>query len=78
MRSTGKGSRSAAAISGRSDANALYTAAVLTTWLSPPSRAFSTHSKPTMSALSVWKGCAAAVVYRRVAGSVGSFPRSFT
>ena len=78
LRSTGKGDASVLARRGADVASSFHTALVLTTWLSPPSALLAMQSSPTISELSVWKGCAAHVVYILVAGSVGSAPRSLT
>ena len=62
FRSTGKGSVSVRARRGAVRARRFHTATDDTTFDSPPRALFSMHISPTMSALSVWKGCAAHVV----------------
>ena len=62
FRSTGNGSKSVRASCGAVRASSFHTATEDTTIDSPPIVLFSRHIKPTMSALSVWKGCAAQVV----------------
>ena len=62
FRSTGNGFNNSDASVGVVSTKRFHTAVEETTRDSPPKVLFSMHIRPTMSALSVWNGCAAQVV----------------